>query len=144
MSNISWMSDFFDVHGNQISKIFKAGGCRELWLQGQIFLYLEQEDLQTNATKSKYDLYQEGVFACEVKVLGGNFQSKVMNSLRADFDKLTSKEIPEEKYVLLVLDKQEGTSTKLYRSLSTFSHKAGQKVLDKDLGAFSVTAWKVL
>ncbi|MCG6272310.1 hypothetical protein K6U70_09040 [Vibrio vulnificus] len=144
MDNLDWVSEFFGVHQNQISRIFQAGGCRELWLQGQIFLYLEQDGLQTNATKNKFDLYQKGAFVCEIKVLGGNFQAKVKSGLRSDFDKLASKEMLEDKYVMLVLDKQAGTGTQLYKSLSLFEHGAGSRVLEQDFSTFSVTVWHVL
>ena len=144
MNNLHWVDRFFETHHHQIGKIFKAGGCRELWLQGQIFLYLEHEGLQTNAKKNKFDLYSSDRFACEIKVLGGYFQPKVKSSLYNDFNKLASKNLPEQKYVMLVLDKQEGTNTRLYESLISFEHNAGSRLIESEFERFSVIVWTVL
>ncbi|MUK78939.1 hypothetical protein GNP84_18835 [Aliivibrio fischeri] len=144
MDNLEWIGEFFSTHKLQVSKIFSAGGCRELWLQGQIFLHLEEEGLLTNATQHKFDLYLPERFVFEIKMLGGYFQSKVKDGLCADFNKLASKSLHEKKYVMLVLDNQIGTDTKLYDSLSKFEHDSGKRLVELFFGEFSVIVWDVL
>ena len=76
---IDWLPGFFSTHADRIKRILPAGGCRELWLQGEIYLYLSGDGLLTNATQRKYDLYMEGGFVMELKILGGDYQRKVLS-----------------------------------------------------------------
>ena len=48
LSYLCWLDLFFNEYTPQINKIFRAGGCRELWLQGQIYLHSGLPELKTN------------------------------------------------------------------------------------------------
>ena len=86
--NVKWIPSFLEKTKEDISIIKNAEGCRELWVQGAIYLYLKDDEVRTNATQRKYDVYKKDKFVIEIKFLGGNYQRKVLQSLSNDFDKL--------------------------------------------------------
>ncbi|GAB6261205.1 hypothetical protein PSSHI_14480 [Photobacterium sp. R1] len=141
-SAIAWLPAYFKDRQTQIAKILNAGGCRELWMQGDIYLYLNDDALRTNATKYRFDLYKEDQFAIELKVLGGQYQSKVVSFLENDFRKLLSNTTVQDKYVVLVLD-NSSPETKLYSRLFSYAHPSGSLISQLDFGAFCVRIWKV-
>lgn len=140
---VEWVPEFFSIHAGRIEKILPAGGCRELWLQGEIFLFLGGDGLVTNSTKRKYDLYKENSFVMEVKLLGGNYQRKVLNSLGQDFEKLFKHAGNEQKYVLLVLD-NTCQESRLYDELFNYQNDLAKQVYYHDFGRFCVLLWRVI
>lgn len=140
---VEWVPEFFSENVDRIEKILPAGGCRELWLQGEIFLFLGGDGLVTNSTERKYDLYKKNSFVMEVKLLGGNYQRKVLNSLRQDFEKVSLHEGNEQKYVLLVLDNRFPES-KLYDELFNYQNSLAKQVYYRDFGPFCVLLWRVI
>ncbi|KDM89794.1 hypothetical protein [Photobacterium galatheae] len=139
---VAWLSTYFKDRHAQIAKILNIGGCRELWMQGDIYLYLNDNDLRTNATRYKFDIYKKGHFAIELKILGGQYQRKVLNDLENDFRKLSSNAVEQDQYVVLVLD-NSSPETKLYSQLSNYAHPAGNLISQSDFGAFCIRIWKV-
>jgi hypothetical protein len=140
---VDWLPDFFSLHADRIKRILPASGCRELWLQGEIYLYLSDDGLLTNATQSKYDLYMEGGFVMELKLLGGDYQRKVLSYLNRDFEKLQSHVGKEQKYVLLVLDNR-CQSTRLYGELFNYKNELGRLYFYQDYGPFCVLLWRMI
>lgn len=140
---VEWVPEFFSENVDRIEKILPAGGCRELWLQGEIFLFLGGDGLVTNSTERKYDLYKKNSFVMEVKLLGGNYQRKVLNSLRQDFEKVSLHEGNEQKYILLVLDNRFPES-KLYDELFNYQNSLAKQVYYRDFGPFCVLLWRVI
>lgn len=140
---VEWVPEFFSGNVGRIEKIFSAGGCRELWLQGEIFLFLSDDSLETNSTKKKYDLFKQNSFAMEIKLLGGNYQRKVINSLGKDFVKLSSHQGNEQKYVLLVLDNRFQEYC-LYDELFNYHNDLANQVYYNDFGPFCVMLWRLI
>ncbi|GGE69833.1 hypothetical protein GCM10011533_22760 [Streptosporangium jomthongense] len=140
---VEWVPEFFSENVDRIEKILPAGGCRELWLQGEIFLFLGGDGLVTNSTERKYDLYKKNSFVMEVKLLGGNYQRKVLNSLRQDFEKVSLHEGNEQKYILLVLDNRFPES-KLYDELFNYQNSLAKQIYYRDFGPFCVLLWRVI
>lgn len=139
---VNWISEFFEKISNRLTRILSAGGCRELWLQGEIYLYLDDSTVKTNATLKKYDVYKENSFILEIKLLGGNYQKKVISRLEDDFKKLADHSGLEQKYMLLVLDNQCQNTT-LYDQLYNYQHSSGKQVFYKDYRAYCVLLWRV-
>lgn len=140
---VDWLPEFFRLHADQIKRILPAGGCRELWLQGEIYLYLSDRGLSTNATLNKYDLYLEDSFVMELKLLGGDYQRKVLGYLGKDFEKLKKHVGKEQKYVLLVLDNR-CQSTRLYGELFNYKTELAKLVFYFDYGSFCVLLWRLI
>ncbi|WP_303292348.1 hypothetical protein [Marinobacter sp. SS5-14b] len=140
---VEWVPEFFSANVDRIEKILPAGGCRELWLQGEIYLFLGGDGLVTNSTEKKYDLYKRNSFVMEVKLLGGNYQRKVLNSLAQDFEKVSLHEGNEQKYVLLVLDNRFQES-KLYDELFNYQNSLAKQVYYQDFGPFCILLWRVI
>lgn len=108
-----------------------------------MFLFLDDHRVVTNATQKKYDVYREDSFVMEIKVLGGNYQNKVIGSLAQDFEKLKQYTGTEQKYVLLVLDNR-CQSTTLYDALFNYQNELGKLVFYQDYGPFCILLWRVL
>jgi hypothetical protein len=140
--SVYWIHSFLIKKQKEISKIRHAGGCRELWVQGEIYLYLNDEDVLTNATQSKYDVYKEEHFVLEIKFLGGHYQRKVLKNLSNDFDKLSKHDGREPKFVLLILDTSE-KDTDLYDELYDFKHPKGRRCFREPYSNFYAILWKV-
>ena len=140
---IDWISGFFSMNADRVKRILPAGDCRELWLQGEIYLYLSDEGLLTNATQRKYDLYMERGFVMELKLLGGNYQRKVLGYLSRDFEKLERHVGKEQKYVLLVLDNR-CQSTTLYDELFNYKNDRARLDFYQDYEPFCVLLWRVI
>lgn len=140
---VDWIPDFFSRNAGRIEQILPASGCRELWLQGEIYLYLSGDGLLTNATQRKYDLYMEGCFVMELKLLGGDYQRKVLGYLNKDFEKLERHVGKEQKYVLLVLDNR-CQSTTLYDELFNYKNDRARLDFYQDYGSFCVLLWRVI
>ena len=79
----------------------------------------------------------------EVKLLGGNYQRKVLNSLAQDFEKVSLHEGNEQKYVLLVLDNRFQES-KLYDELFNYQNSLAKQVYYQDFGPFCILLWRVI
>jgi hypothetical protein len=139
---LEWLPMFFKDREDEISGIRPAGGCRELWVQGEIYLYLEDDEVFTNATPKKFDLYKEDNFIIELKFLGGNYQPKVLGLLNKDFEKLVNYKGRELKYVLLILD-TENSQAKLYKELFNFKHPKARCCFRRLYDGFYAILWKV-
>lgn len=80
------MTRFFKVHADSVSEIFDASGCREGWLQGELFRYFRKRKRPIDVNTYRYpnggiaDLSAVGPppMVGEIKLLGGGYQSKVI------------------------------------------------------------------
>lgn len=143
VKTVDWIPEFFHQNSQRVDRILSAGGCRELWLQGEMYLFLNEDELRTNATKKKYDLYKEGCFVIELKLLGGNYQRKVLGYLKKDFDKLHAHLGTEKRYVLLVLD-NSCQDSQLYDELFNYQSELAKQIYHKDYGGFCVILWRLI
>jgi len=91
---LDYFTSYFEEHEDSVSMILDARGCREGWLQGELFLYAikyfgEEEVVTTNDSKHKYDLFSDKKsMATEIKICGGDYQLKVKGLIKADIAKL--------------------------------------------------------
>jgi hypothetical protein len=96
---------FFDLRKSEIDKILDAQGCREGWIQGEMFLHAPSGSLKTNATLKKYDLVSEiHPMLAEIKICGGDYQGKMRHLIEADVDKLHKAPRGPAKYIILLID----------------------------------------
>lgn len=98
---------FFNSRKGEIDKILDAQGCREGWLQGEMFLYANPGSLQANVEPQKYDLVskiKEDPMIAEIKICGGDYQSKMKGPIEHDIVKLAKAPSGQAKYFILVID----------------------------------------
>jgi hypothetical protein len=119
MNWIKFFTSFFEDKKEPINRILDAGGCRECWLQGEIYLHAEQEVLATNTSPQKFDLSSDKYpMVAEIKICGGDYQPKMKGLIEADVRKLESDPQNREKYMILVVDTR-GADTPLREWLMT-------------------------
>ncbi len=97
---ICWLPDFFNNPDlvKRLSIVLEANGCRELWLQGEIYRYLNENEIraQTNVKFKSVDPYksydlvkkEDNGFIIEIKIIGGDHQSKMLSIFEEDFLRL--------------------------------------------------------
>jgi len=109
--------DFFDSSAKSIGIVVDACGCREGWLQGELYRSGWRRGLETN----KYSLgdYKKADLSCEkapkmvaeVKIIGADHQGKMRYALDSDVKRLKAIKDPElERYLVLVIPKCENAS----------------------------------
>jgi hypothetical protein len=97
--------DFFTSRKEQLAEILDAGGCREGWLQGEIYLHFRKTNLQTNATGKKYDLFCDAPpMVGEIKICGGDYQPKMKGLIISDIQKLRKSPAEYQRFMILVVD----------------------------------------
>lgn len=84
----TWLESFkqfFSSHARLIDEIFDASGCREGWLQGEMYRYFKTRrpiDVNTFAYplggKADISASAPTAMVAEVKLLGGDYQRKVL------------------------------------------------------------------
>ncbi len=123
MNWIEFFKSFFDAKKDHINQILDAGGCRECWLQGEMYLHAKAKHkvLLTNASSHKFDLSSgKGRMVAEIKICGGDYQPKMQGLIEADVRKLENTPQAREKYMILVVDtRRVDTKTKLGKWLKT-------------------------
>jgi hypothetical protein len=110
--------DFFDYSAESIGVVMCAWGCREGWLQGELYRAGWRRGLRVNeyplGGNKKADLCcpQSPRMVAEVKVLGADYYGKMRYALDADVERLTA--IPDadlERYMVLVVPNSEVRSS---------------------------------
>ena len=126
MDWISFFDAFFSQRAAELERILDAGGCREGWLQGEVFLYGRNVSIQTNASRRKHDL-QCGLhpMIAEIKICGGDYAAKMRDYIENDVVKLAEAPDRCQRFMILVVDTRE-CSTTLGQWLSSYNppHKA--------------------
>src|SRR5258708_4332105 len=103
--------DFFDASAESIGVVLDAWGCREGWLQGELYragrrrgLRVNQYSLGGNRKADLCCLESPPRMVAEVKVLGAHYQSKMRFALDADAERLSAiKDAELERYIVLVI-----------------------------------------
>lgn len=119
MDWIAHFSDFFSRHSKPLEAILDAAGCREAWVQGQMFLDRGELQIKTNATRDKLDLRcADPPMIAEIKVCGGDYAAKMQAWIEADVDKLARVDGAYERYMILIVDNRN-LRTRLGKWLTT-------------------------
>jgi len=130
MNWITYFEAFFRQRSERLHVILDAGGCREGWVQGEIFLHARDLHLETNTTPSKYDLLcPNPPMIAEIKICGGDYSPKMQGYIQDDVRKLATAEGDYQRFMILIVDNSCPTTT-LGRWLTTcdFSHAERQDV----------------
>ena len=143
---MKWMTffeDFFHVDQESMARILSADGCRECWLQGQIFLFCNDGTIQTNSMREKYDLCGENPpMICEIKICGGDYQSKMKRFIQDDIDKLRKAKHECEKFMILLVDNRH-PNTSLGKWLNEYQIE-NSEYTEVAAHHFKARIWKLL
>ena len=89
-----YFSQFFDRVQTDFSVVLKASGCREGWLQGELFRYGRKMNIKVNqyslggSRKADVHCPVEPAMIAEIKIIGSDYQSKQREALKADVVRL--------------------------------------------------------
>lgn len=110
--------DFFDYSAESIGVVVYAWGCREGWLQGELYRAGWRRGLRVNeyplGGNKKADLCcrESPRMVAEVKVLGADYQGKMRYALDSDVERMRSIQDAElERYMVLVIPSSEVQSS---------------------------------
>lgn len=110
--------DFFDLSAESIGVVVRSWGCREGWLQGELYRAGWRRGLRVNeyslGGNKKADLCCSEMprMVAEIKILGADYYAKGRYALDADVERLTAINDAElEKYMLLVMPRSEAQSS---------------------------------
>lgn len=124
---LAYFARFFWQAAAPLAEVLDADGCREGWLQGELFRYGRRHGpkLSTNASvgsrRRKFDLLCKcPPMVAEIKICGGSYQTKNRGMIRDDVEKLLRAGDCFAKILVLVVDRRV-TDTKLADWLATWN-----------------------
>jgi len=127
MNWIAYFTDFFRQRSEYVHSILDADGCRERWVQGEMFLHARGLHLKTDATRSRFDLLcPEPPMIAEIKICGGEYAPKMQKLIQDDVRKLERAAGDWERFMILVVDNRN-PHTSLGRWLTTCDFPDTQK-----------------
>src|SRR6266404_1413768 len=139
--------DFFDRSAESIGIVVHAWGCREGWLQGELYRAGCRRGLRVNeyplGGNKKADLCcrESPRMVAEVKVLGADYQGKMRYALDSDVERLTAiQDVELEKYMVLVIPNSEMQSS-LGEYLDSVCYSA--HCIERGYPEFKVRLWRV-
>jgi len=88
----------------RLKKVLDASGCREGWLQGELFLHGQSNGLSVNTHVGGTfcDLSCGAEMAAEVKIIGARDHSKMRSRLESDVARLKKMTHVPRRYMILV------------------------------------------
>ena len=118
---------FFQHVAAPLGVVLDADGCREGWLQGELYRYGRGNPprLSTNASTSsrrrKFDLLcKSPPMVAEIKICGGSYQTKTKRMIEEDVEKLRRADDSSARVLILVVDRRV-TNTELAGWLLTWN-----------------------
>jgi hypothetical protein len=139
--------DLFDYSAESLGTVIYAWGCREGWLQGELYRAGWRRGLRVNefslGGNKKADLCcrETPRMVAEIKILGGDYESKGRWALHADVERLRAVADGDlEKYKLLIIPESEGSSL-----LGDYLHGVcySKRCVDKEYPAFRLRLWRL-
>jgi hypothetical protein len=111
MDWIAYFDDFFSKRAAKLAEMMKAAGCREGWVQGELFLHGRDLGIETNATRLKYDiLCKSAPMIAEIKICGGDYSPKMKGLIEDDVRKLGRDPGDRERFMILIVDTRKADS----------------------------------
>lgn len=139
--------EFFDSVAEPLGIVVRAWGCREGWLQGELFRYGRDRKLRVNeyslGGNKKADLcsFDEPRMVAEIKILGADYNSKGRYALDTDVERLRAIEDAElERYMILVVPHSRVDSS-LGRYLAGVCYSS--HCVERDYPAFKLRLWRL-
>jgi len=148
---IDWMNFFTEtieaIH-ERLSIVLTASGCREGWLQGELFSAGRKYDLRVN--EHKLEDRQTADLSCgpgpsmlaEIKIVAANYAPKMQTFIESDVARMRAVSSADtERYMILVIPKCD-VKTKLgdYLDACSFPKK---RCFDRTWPNFRVKIWQL-
>lgn len=139
--------DFFDFSAESVGVVVHASGCREGWLQGELYRAGWRRGLKVNeypfGRNQKADLccLERPRMVAEIKVLGADYQGKMRKALNADVERLEAIiDFDIEKYMILVIPQCE-VQTPLGNHLASVCY--GARCIERQYPGFKLRLWRL-
>jgi len=143
MDWIAYFDDFFSERAAKLAEMMKAAGCREGWVQGEMYLHGRDLEIETNATRLKYDiLCKSPPMIAEIKICGGDYAPKMKGWIEDDVQKLSHAPEDYERFMILIVDTRVADTT-LGRWLRTCDFAALRKHERALSESVTVRIWQV-
>ena len=146
----SWLrffDTFFRDTRESLAVVLKASGCREGWLQGELFRAGRARDLRVNefdlGDRRRADLYCpiSPRMIAEIKIIGADYYAKQRYALDDDVQRLREATEPDlERYMILVIPRSDSDTT-LGDHLRSVTFSA--ECLECDHGSFILRIWRL-
>ena len=144
---MQFFDSFFRDTRESLAVVLNASGCREAWLQGELFRAGRSRDLRVNefglGARRKADLYcpVNPRMISEIKTIGADYYSKQQYALDDDVQRLReATESDLERYMILVIPRSDSDTTLGHHLRSvTFSAEC----LERDHGSFVIRIWRL-
>jgi len=147
---IDWLRFFEDsiaVIHDQLAAILGASGCREGWLQGELFRAGHQYHLRVNeyslGYRQKTDLScsAKPAMIAEIKIVGADYSPKMEQAIEADVKRLRQVNAADtERYMILIIPKcNEKNKLGYYLDTCSFSSTC----FERDFPAFRLRIWRL-
>lgn len=139
--------DFFNSSAEDIGIVLRASRCRELWLQGELYLAGWRKGLRVNefplGAGETADLccLESPRMVAELKVLGADYAPKTRFWLDSDVERMSA--IPDaglERYIILVIPASESRGV-LWKHLSSVCYSP--HCIERDYANFRLRLWRL-
>ena|GEM_PF-2148225 len=151
---IDWPSLFLSVFesvSNTLSIVLQAAGCREGWLQGEFFRYGHSLNIPIDVNdfdlgnRQKADLSSDHhpKMVAEIKIVGADYQSKMIKCIESDVERLRRLSEEWERYMILVAPQANARARKSKLGVFLDTCSFGKICDDREFGAFRVRIWRV-
>jgi len=120
-TTFDWMNFFvssIDAIHERLAVVVTATGCREGWLQGELFLAGRRYDLRVN--ECQLGNHRKADLSCgnpvkmiaEIKIVSGGFFPKMRYAIDVDVERMREVTIPDaERYMILVIPQYDIKTT---------------------------------
>jgi len=148
---MDWMGFFADavdkIHKDLAEVVVNAAGCREGWLQGELFLAGRERGLRVNECaighRKKADLSfgDPPTMVAEIKIIGAGYFPKQQYALEEDVNRMRRfAGRNAERYMILVIPSSDlKTRLGTYLNDCTFSRRK----IDRSWDGFRLRIWKL-
>jgi hypothetical protein len=146
---IDWLTFFvqtIDAVHEPFSVILTASGCREGWLQGELFRAGRRHDLRVNEYKlgdrqtADLSCGEGSAMLAEIKIVGADYYHKMQGYIESDVERMRSvSSSGTERYMILIIPKCEA-KTKLGEYLHSCSFSA--ECVEREWPGFRLRIWR--
>ncbi|MCI0365518.1 MAG: hypothetical protein L0219_16770 [Phycisphaerales bacterium] len=143
---IDWLAFFADAIAavqDPLAVVLRATGCREGWLQGELFRAGREHGLRVNDYKlgngKKADLSAPAMIA-EIKIVGADYQPKMRHFIESDVQRMRQVSgVDTERYIILIIPRCESkTALGAYLDSCSFSSICEER----DFLGFRLRIWR--